>query len=165
MGIFCALVPLPIQMLLSAGLSILFRVNLPLAVSLTWVTNPFTMAPIIYLSYKIGTFLLGMPPVHIDFSSEGLTEIIKTSWQPFLVGTFVLAIILALLSYVTVHLIWRFHIGRLWQKRREKRNLASTLNSPQMNFLQTPATLQGQQNLTDPVQKKSHCGSQESPLR
>lgn len=143
-GIFCALVPLPIQMLLSAGLAILFRVNLPLAISLTWVTNPFTMAPIVYCSYKVGAFLLGIPPVHISFTSEGLAEIAKHSWQPFLLGTLVLAVVMAILSYFIIQLIWRFHIGRSWQKRREKRLLLSAATEP------------GQQNLTDPAKKKSY---------
>ena len=39
-GLFCGLVPGPLQMLSAALLAILFRVNLPVSVIVTWYTNP-----------------------------------------------------------------------------------------------------------------------------
>jgi Uncharacterized protein conserved in bacteria len=48
-GLFMAFVPLPSQMIMAAGLAILFGVNLPLAVALVWVSNPITMPVLISL--------------------------------------------------------------------------------------------------------------------
>jgi len=54
-GLFCAFVPLPIQMLLAAAAAIIFRVNLPISVGLVWITNPVTIPPMFYFCYKVGT--------------------------------------------------------------------------------------------------------------
>src|SRR5258708_29485695 len=56
-GLFCGLVPGPLQMLSAALLAILFRVNLPVAVILTWYTNPLTIVPLYYIAYKLGMFV------------------------------------------------------------------------------------------------------------
>ncbi|MEC8350391.1 MAG: DUF2062 domain-containing protein, partial [Pseudomonadota bacterium] len=39
-GLFCAFIPLPSQMLLAALIAIWLKVNLPLSVALVWVSNP-----------------------------------------------------------------------------------------------------------------------------
>lgn len=46
-GLFMAFVPLPSQMIMSAGLAVLLGVNLPLSVALVWVSNPITM-PVLF---------------------------------------------------------------------------------------------------------------------
>ena len=58
-GLFCAFIPVPSQMLLAAIISIFMRANLPLSVALVWITNPITMAPMFYFSYQLGAWLLG----------------------------------------------------------------------------------------------------------
>lgn len=58
-GLFINFIPIPFQMLWAASLSILFRANLPIAVALTWINNPFTFIGINFLTYKIGAWLLG----------------------------------------------------------------------------------------------------------
>ena len=39
-GLFCAFVPVPFQMLLAAGGAIIFRANIAISVALVWITNP-----------------------------------------------------------------------------------------------------------------------------
>ena len=56
-GLFCAFIPIPFQMILAAGLAIIVRCNLPIAVALVWITNPITMPPLFFLAYKMGAFL------------------------------------------------------------------------------------------------------------
>ncbi|MEJ2176733.1 MAG: DUF2062 domain-containing protein, partial [Gammaproteobacteria bacterium] len=41
-GLFCAYLPLPMQMLPAALLAIFFRANLPISILLVWISNPFT---------------------------------------------------------------------------------------------------------------------------
>ena len=53
-GLLIAFLPLPMQMLLAAALAILLRANLPVAVILTWITNPFTFVPINYFILYFG---------------------------------------------------------------------------------------------------------------
>ena len=57
-GLFCAFMPVPSQMLLAAVLAVASRCNLPLAVAWVWITNPLTIPPIFYFSYRLGAWLL-----------------------------------------------------------------------------------------------------------
>jgi len=65
-GLFCAFVPVPFQMLLAAPGAVIFSANLPLSVALVWITNPITMPPIYYGCYKLGAWMLGVE-VQQDF--------------------------------------------------------------------------------------------------
>jgi len=44
-GLFCGLIPGPLQMISAALLAVLLRVNLPVAAFTTLYTNPFTIVP------------------------------------------------------------------------------------------------------------------------
>ena len=46
-GLFWALIPMPLQMLAAAACAIPARANLPIAVGLVWLTNPLTM-PVVF---------------------------------------------------------------------------------------------------------------------
>lgn len=56
-GMMSAFFPLPGQMLVALILALIFRANVPMAVALTWITNPFTTIPIFYAAYYIGAHL------------------------------------------------------------------------------------------------------------
>ena len=126
-GLFIAFVPIPMQMLLAATLAIWFRVNLPLSVSLVWVTNPITIPPMFYFAYKLGAVLLCIPAQQLEFrlSQEWLLNSLGNFWQPLLLGCFILGTLSALAGYLVINLLWRLQVSRLWQSRREKRILAA----------------------------------------
>ena len=52
-GLFCAFVPVPSQMLLAALAAIWFKANLPISVGLVWISNPLTMPAIYLFQYKM----------------------------------------------------------------------------------------------------------------
>lgn len=58
-GLFCAMLPIPVQMLLAAFFAIWLRGHLPLTIALVWLNNPVTIAPIFYAGYKFGSWMLG----------------------------------------------------------------------------------------------------------
>ncbi len=58
-GLFCGLIPGPLQMLGAAIVCLVARVNLPVAIVSTLYTNPFTIVPLYLLAYEIGSFVLG----------------------------------------------------------------------------------------------------------
>jgi uncharacterized protein (DUF2062 family) len=132
-GLFCGLIPGPLQMLSAALLSVLFRVNLPVAVILTWYTNPFTIVPLYYVAYRLGMFVMGpdvgrIPRMEIDLLDLPLADWLPTLWQwltslgmPFLVGLFLLALILAVAGYLLVLVAWRAHVTFSWHKRSRAR--------------------------------------------
>ncbi|MCU7940721.1 MAG: DUF2062 domain-containing protein [gamma proteobacterium symbiont of Bathyaustriella thionipta] len=121
-GIFCAFIPLPLQMVFAAAIAILVRVNLPISVSLVWITNPVTMPPIFYLSYNVGAFVMGQEAISSDYklTADWFTEQIDLIWQPFLLGCFISGMIAALIAYTLIRLLWRLHIVRHIQERKAR---------------------------------------------
>jgi len=117
-GLFSAFIPIPVQMVLAALLAMLFRVNLPLAVALVWITNPITTAPIFYGAYLLGSMLLKMPsqPLELQFSSQGILAILP----PFLLGCMVLSTVSALIGYGLIKGLWRLQINHLWRDRGKR---------------------------------------------
>ena len=120
-GLFCAMMPIPFQMLLAAFVAILFRVNILIAVPVVWITNPFTMPPIFYFCYQVGVMLLGSPgtePFHFELSFAWLASELLLIWEPFLLGCFVVGSVSALLGYSVVRVMWRYHI---WQSIKNRK--------------------------------------------
>jgi len=124
-GLFCAWVPIPMQMLLAALLAIAFRVNLPLSSALVWITNPLTMPPLFYAAYRLGTWLLDQRPVPLRFelSIDWLGSRLAQIWEPFLLGCGVFAMASALLGFVLVRLFWRYQLIRRLQEKRLRHKL------------------------------------------
>lgn len=131
-GLFCAIIPLPVQMLLAAGLSILFRGNLLIAVALTWVTNPLTAIPVIIFNYEIGSLILNSPAISLDLGNDfnlltGWDKIQNILW-PFLLGCLIVSLTAALLSNLIIRGLWRIHILYHWRYRK---NLKAQANLTQ----------------------------------
>ena len=122
-GMFCAFIPIPIQTVTSAVLAILFRVNLPIAVVFSFVSNPITIPPLFFYAHKIGAFMLGVKPRHVEFnfSWEWFSGTFLDIWQPLLLGCFIMATVSSLLTYFAIRLIWRFTSINKWLNRRKMR--------------------------------------------
>ena len=122
-GLFAAFLPMPLQMFPAAALSIFFRVNLPLAVSLVWISNPFTMPPIIYITYQLGTWVLGdnVQAMEFNFSSDWVINTVSQGWLPFVVGSLVLSFLSGIIGYLGVQVLWRVHVRRTWKQRQLRR--------------------------------------------
>lgn len=122
-GLFCAFVPIPMQMILAAAMAILFRVNLPISVALVWITNPLTMAPIYYFAYKLGAWELGQPAQEYP-SAPSLEQIVtglNQVWAPFLLGCFTLSVVTAIAGYMLIRGLWRLHVVRQWRRKGRRR--------------------------------------------
>ena len=119
-GAFCAFIPVPFQMLLAAIGAIIFRNNILVAVPMVWISNPLTMAPLFYFCYWVGTKILGSDTgsfefeLTIDWLLSGLLEI----WQPFLLGCLIMGTITALIAFIVVRIMWRYHIWTLIKNRK-----------------------------------------------
>lgn len=135
-GLFCGLIPGPLQMISAAVLSVLFRVNLPVAVILTWYTNPLTIVPIYYVAYKLGVLVTGgaaaqAPRAELDILNlpfaqwlPALLEWTSSLGKPFILGLVLLAFILAIAGYLLVLAGWRAHVIFSWNKRNRARRQA-----------------------------------------
>ena len=133
-GMFCGLVPGPLQMMSAALCAIVFRVNLTVATIVTWYTNPVTILPLYYVAYKLGLFVTGSqsaapPSLDLQIFDLPFTEWIPATahWfalmgKPFAAGLVLLALFLAVAGYLLVIAAWRVYVVLLWRKRRRSRS-------------------------------------------
>jgi len=124
--------------------ALFFRCNLPIAVALVWITNPFTMAFFFFIAYEVGKFILQVDSntatsaaavTNMNFSSlwdlivdnqyraalQWLGNELGTVWKPFLVGSIVTGLAFGTLGYLGMQAYWRWHAVRSWNKRKLKR--------------------------------------------
>lgn len=125
-GLFCAFIPVPMQMILAALVAVWLRCNLPIAVILVWITNPVTIPPIFLFTYSVGAMMLGreIRLTEIDLSLEWLTEHVSGALLPLLLGSLTVGLIAAGVGYLATLWIWRFHVIRRWQERLARRRAA-----------------------------------------
>ncbi len=135
-GLFAGLVPGPLQILTGVILSIVFRVNLPVAALMTLYTNPLTIVPLYYLAYRYGALVTmsdapGALPA--AFSTEGLgwSEWIPAllDWmvamgKPLAVGLPLLGLTLAAAGYLLVDNAWKIYVRLAWDRRARQRKSA-----------------------------------------
>lgn len=122
-GLFMAFVPMPFQMIPSAALAIYFRTNLVISVALVWISNPLTIPPLFYFCYKVGTLILSEPLKVIEFTMDWawFSHELAMIWQPFLLGCLIVATTASLLGGFGIRLLWRWHVIRQWEERRNRR--------------------------------------------
>jgi len=131
-GMIGGLIPGPIQMLTAAVLAIVFRVNLPVAVATTLLTNPLTWPFIFVAAYEIGHWVMGgnggrMTEFDFDWGQQSWAEFFPAFWhwllslgETFLIGNVILAVALAVLGYVAVQVGWRLYLLAYLKKRKAR---------------------------------------------
>ncbi len=127
-GLFCAFIPLPSQMLIAAVISLFARSNLPISVGLVWVTNPLTIPPMFYFAYWIGTVLLDTPlqDVQFELTLEWFTNGLSSIWLPLIVGALTCGTLLGLCGYFAMQGFWVWRVNHSWKQR--KRNYSEDSN-------------------------------------
>lgn len=133
-GVICAFVPLPGQMLLALIGALIFRANIPMCVTLTWLTNPLTTIPIYWATYWVGAKLLAEPAIGLRTIGIVLTD--TTLWltadgdnpfvlhqhvfsfKVFLLGLVLTAIITSIALGLAFNLFWRYRTTEDWKKRQ-----------------------------------------------
>lgn len=133
-GLFCGLIPGPVQMLGAALACLIFRVNLPLALLTTLYTNPLTIVPLYLVAFELGQLLPGVgghfvaPPELalagvLDPARLGAWLTALLAWmtelgRPLFFGLLMLACLLAGGGYLVVRGLWRLYLVRAWHARR-----------------------------------------------
>lgn len=124
LGLLIAFFPLPIHMLLAPPLAIFLRVNLPVTLTVIWISNPITLLPILYLAYQVGCWTLGMPSLAAAgtaFDLETLSHAANQVWLPLCVGSLLCGTAAGTVGYFTVHGLWRLRIQQRQRHRRRQR--------------------------------------------
>ena len=121
-GVFCAFMPIPFQMLLAAIAAVAFRVNILIAVPIVWISNPITIPPMFYFCYSVGAWILGTETHDFMFelSPDWLLSEFLYIWQPLLLGSLVVATLASISALLVAHLFWRYHIWTRIKIRRKR---------------------------------------------
>jgi hypothetical protein len=132
-GLFCGLIPGPLQMLGAAVAALVLRVNLPLALVTTLYTNPVTIVPLYLLAYQMGRAVLGGTEAHPpqpppDWvladpvgSMQALGQWVVGLGAPLALGVVLLASMLSASGYVLVRGLWSLHLRHAARARKARR--------------------------------------------
>lgn len=122
-GLFCAFIPLPIQMFAAIVLCVWSRAHLPFAIGIVWLTNPITMTPVFLATYHFGAFLLGQETITFEFhlSWAWVENQFLMIWQPLLLGSLVAGGIFACIGYTAMEITWRHQTLKRWRLRQARR--------------------------------------------
>jgi len=131
-GLFCGLIPGPLQVISAALLAVLLRVNLPVAAFTTFYTNPFTILPLYALAYELGAWVSGansgVARVKLSFPEMQWHDWMSKLWdwlvmlgEPILIGLPLLGVILAIVGYVVMRVAWRVMVILKWRARQRRR--------------------------------------------
>jgi uncharacterized protein (DUF2062 family) len=86
----------------------------------TLVTNPFTVAPVYYLAYRLGALLTGAEPLAWSADVSVMAKLASVG-GPLILGLAVLGVVGAALAYFGTHALWRLFATRAWQQRLRAR--------------------------------------------
>lgn len=126
-GLFCGLIPGPLQAIAALAACLVIRAHVPLAVAATFYTNPITIVPLYVVAYEIGRlFFPHAAPAHgmslpqgaglLDWFPELLRWMAELG-KPLALGLVLLASTLACIGFVVMRLAWRWQAVRAWRRR------------------------------------------------
>jgi uncharacterized protein len=123
LGLFIAFLPFPGHILVAVLLALALRINIPVAAFSTLISNPLTVGPLFYLGYTVGARLMGIEPQPFEFelSLAWLGEQVADIWEPLLLGSVLVGLVVAAVGYVALDMLWRASISDYLAKRRAKR--------------------------------------------
>lgn len=125
-GLFFAMIPMPMQMVAVVLCVPFLKFNVPLGVSLVWITNPVTMPIIFYGEYLLGNLLLFRDGIQdVELTLEWFQKNLDDIFLPMYLGAFVLAITLALGSRYLITHLWKRSVHYDKRIKKEKTNVSN----------------------------------------
>ena len=121
-GLFIAFIPMPMQMLAVVAVIPFTRFNVPIALAMCWLSNPFTMPFMYYVEYLTGSFILGMETTPVEMTLEWFSQNIGNIFVPLYVGTALYSIFGSLLGYYLVNHFWRSSVKKDKDFRKNSRS-------------------------------------------
>jgi len=122
LGIFICFIPFPIHTALAAVTALYLRVNVPVAILASWISNPLTFGPMYYGAYRVGVLMLGSSAQAdpAQFSEGRLHSPFLDIWPPLLLGCVVSGLTLALVTYWLLNRLWIRRVRRRIRRRSER---------------------------------------------
>ena len=121
-GLFWGFIPMPMQMLAVMATVPFMRFNVPIAISMVWLSNPITMPPMYYMEYLTGNFILGREGIEdIELTMAWFTENFDDILVPLYVGTSFYSIVVTGIIYVVLNRLWVNSVHSENKERKHKR--------------------------------------------
>ena len=120
-GLFIAFIPMPMQMALVIAMIPFFKFNVPIALAMCWVSNPFTMPAMYYMEYITGSYILGSEPIAVEMTIEWFSDHINDIFIDLYTGTLFHAIIVSFSAYLLVNHFWKSSVARDKKLHRDDR--------------------------------------------
>ena len=107
-GLFIAMIPMPMQMLAVTFMMPFFRFNVAIGVLMCWVSNPFTMPIMYYLEYMLGNFILNLSIAdNFELSIGWFFDNLDKIFIPLYFGTLIFSIVASASGYFLIKILWR----------------------------------------------------------
>ncbi len=114
-GIFCAFLPMPFEMVAAIFLAVLMGGNLPFAIAGVWLSNPLTWVPLYTPCYLLGAKILQLEPIaltSITLSQAG------THYAALWLGCLIIGGGLSITTHFTISFMWRSQVRQRWHRRQ-----------------------------------------------
>lgn len=120
-GAFIAFIPFPGHTIMAILSASRLNLNLPVTILGTLISNPLTIGPMFYFSYRLGIDALGLEEQNFNFSFSltWLQNSFENVWQPLLFGTFILGLSSAFLCFIAADIIWKLGLANYMKKRKK----------------------------------------------
>ncbi len=120
-GLFWGFIPMPMQMLAVLAVTPFIKFNVPIAISMVWLSNPITMPFMYYMEYQTGNFLLGNEGLEnieltLDWFSNNWNKILT----PLYVGTIPYSFGVSTLLYFLINKLWINSVKKEKHSRKKR---------------------------------------------
>ena len=111
-GLFIAFIPMPMQMLAVLLVMPFVNFNVPIAIAMCWITNPFTMPFIYYIEYATGSFILNTKVASVEMTLKWFNDNFENIFIPLYIGAFFYSILLSIIAYLFINFLWKFSVHK-----------------------------------------------------
>ena len=120
-GLFWGFIPMPMQMLAVLAVTPFIKFNVPIAISMVWLSNPITMPFMYYMEYQTGNFLLGNESLdNIELTLDWFSNNWDKILMPLYVGTLPYAIGVSSIIYFIINKLWMDSVKKETSKRKKR---------------------------------------------
>lgn len=114
-GLFCAFLPMPFEIVPAIFIAAMLRGNLPFSIAGIWISNPFTWVPLYTPCYLLGARIVGIEPV--DIASITIFEL---GWHyvALWLGCLIIGLSLSISVHFAISFLWRSQVRQRWKRRR-----------------------------------------------
>ena len=119
-GLFCAFLPMPFEMVPAIFLAALMRGNLPFSIACVWISNPITWVPLYTPCYLLGAKILGVEPIALQEIS-----LFQLGWHyvALWLGCLIVGLAVSVGAHFLISFAWRSQIRQRWARRKALRLL------------------------------------------